>query len=111
MNDRFRQFADTVSKAAGSSTAFLLAILIIIVWAASGPLFSFSDSWQLYINTFTTLVTFTMVFLIQNTQYRESRATQLKLDELIKATADARDDLIGVEKQAEAKLKELGGEK
>jgi len=111
MNDRFRQFADAVSRAAGSSVAFLLALLVIIVWACVGPLFDFSDTWQLVINTGTTIVTFLMVFLIQNTQYREARATQLKLDELIKATSDARDDLIGVEKQPDTTLEKLGGTK
>ena len=93
MNDVFRKFAHRTSGAAGSSWAFVAAVLIIIVWAISGPIFGFSDTWQLVINTGTTIVTFLMVFLIQNTQNRDAQALHLKLDELIRAVEGARQEL------------------
>ena len=85
MNDLFRKFAHRTSGAAGSSWAFVGAVLIVVVWGISGPMFGFSDTWQLVINTGTTIVTFLMVFLIQNTQNRDTAAIQLKLAELIAA--------------------------
>jgi len=92
MNNLFRQFAQRTSGAAGSPWAFLLAVTVVVVWAITGPLFGFSDTWQLVINTGTTIVTFLMVFLIQNTQNRDAVAIQLKLDELLRAIEGARDD-------------------
>lgn len=85
-NERFRKFAKFTSEKSGSFFTFLLAVLIIIVWLVTGPLFNFSDTWQLVINTSTTIITFLMVFIIQNTQNRDAKSVQLKLDELIKST-------------------------
>ena len=82
-DSRFTRFAKRTSRAAGHPATFALAVLIILVWAATSPIFAFSDTWQLVINTGTTIITFLMVFLIQNTQDRDSAAMQLKLDELI----------------------------
>ena len=100
----FARAATRVSDLMGSAWAFTLAVLIILVWALTGPVFGFSDTWQLVINTGTTIVTFLMVFLIQNTQNRDAKATQLKLDELIRAIADARNELIGAEADPEEQL-------
>jgi low affinity Fe/Cu permease len=100
----FGHTATRVSEAVGSPWAFSLAFLVIIVWVVTGPVFGFSDTWQLVINTGTTIVTFLMVFLIQNTQNRDSKATQLKLDELIRSIADARNQFIGAESEPEEKL-------
>ena len=86
MNDLFHKIAQKTSNAVGSAWAFSLAVMIIIVWAASGPIFGFSDTWQLVINTGTTIITFLMVFLIQNTQNRDAKVIHLKLDELIRVT-------------------------
>ena len=83
MNDLFHKVANKVSAVAGSSWAFITAVLIIIIWAFTGPIFHYSDTWQLVINTGTTIITFLMVFLIQNTQNRDAKAVHLKLDELI----------------------------
>jgi low affinity Fe/Cu permease len=107
MNDGFRRLAALISKKVGSSYAFVLAILIIIAWAVSGPVFGFSDTWQLIINTGTTIVTFLMVFLIQNTQNRDSKAMQLKLDELIKVTRNASNKLIDLEDLSDHEIAEL----
>ncbi|MDA1338548.1 MAG: low affinity iron permease family protein [bacterium] len=93
----FRKFSNRVSKATGSFWAFILAALVIIVWLITGPFFSFSDTWQLVINTGTTIVTFLMVFLIQNSQNRESKSLHIKIDELIRATKNARNALIKTE--------------
>ena len=82
----FRRFAAATSRAAGKPATFILAVLVVVVWAASGPMFGFGDTWQLVINTGTTIVTFLMVFLIQNTQNRDSAAVQIKLDELIRSS-------------------------
>jgi low affinity Fe/Cu permease len=111
----FGHVATKVSDATGSVWTFALAILLIVVWVATGPMFGFSDTWQLMANTFTTLVTFLMVFLIQNTQNRDAKATELKLDELIRAIADARNQFIGAELEPEELLdrekKEIEAEK
>jgi len=96
MKNLFRRFASRISQATGSAGAFVLAFSIIIVWAVTGPIFNFSSTWQLFINTTTTIVTFLMVFLIQNTQNRDSKAMQLKLDELIRA-GRGRDSFMDIE--------------
>jgi len=96
---RFARASTRISEALGSGIAFLAAVLIITVWAISGPIFGFSDTWQLVINTGTTIVTFLMVFVIQNTQNRDAKATQVKLDELIRAVDNARNQFIGLEDQ------------
>jgi low affinity Fe/Cu permease len=105
MGDRFSAFATKASYAAGHYLAFCLAVLIILGWAVTGPLFGFSDTWQLFINTFTTLVTFLMVFLIQNTQNRSAVASQIKEDALIAATPGADNRLIPIEHASEAELR------
>ncbi len=97
MRDGFRRFSSAITAAVGTPYALVIAILVIVLWAVSGPIFGFSDTWQLAINTGTTIVTFLMVFVIQASQNREAKATQLKLDELISAVGAARNDLIGVE--------------
>jgi low affinity Fe/Cu permease len=107
MNDLFRKFAATASHAVGSPWAFILAVMIVIVWATSGPLFNYSDTWQLVINTGTTIITFLMVFLIQNTQNRDAKAIHLKLDEIIKATKGARNSMIDLDNLSDEQLKQL----
>jgi low affinity Fe/Cu permease len=102
--DRFGRFAAGASSWLGSKFAFLIAILVIVVWGVSGPVFHFSDTWQLVINTGTTIVTFMMVFLIQNTQNRDARAINLKLDELIRAIDKARDQMMNIEKLSDVDL-------
>jgi low affinity Fe/Cu permease len=103
----FTRFAKWTSGVAGRPTTFGLAALIILVWAISGPLFKFSDTWQLVINTSTTIITFLMVFLIQNTQNRDSEATHLKLDELIRAIGGAQNALLDLEEMDTADLDEV----
>jgi low affinity Fe/Cu permease len=107
MNDTFRLFAHRTSLLVGSAYAFGVAILVVLVWALSGPLFGFSDTWQLVINTGTTIVTFLMVFLIQNTQNRDSRAVHLKLDELILYTHNANNELVNTENFTDEQLDRL----
>lgn len=107
MNELFRRLAVKVSSIVGSPKTFALAFMIIIVWAITGPLFGFSNTWQLIINTGTTIITFLMVFLIQNTQNRDSRAMHLKLDELIKAIKTARNDLVDLEEMTDEQMDEL----
>ena len=102
----FAEFASRVARAAGRPFTFALSLILILVWAVTGPLFGFSDTWQLVINTGTTIVTFLMVFLIQNTQNRDGAAIQAKLDELIRASA-AQNRFIGIEGLAEEELDEL----
>ena len=107
MEQRFRKFAQYTSKYTGSSWAFIVALGVILVWGLTGPLFGFSDTWQLVINTGTTIVTFLMVFLIQNTQNRDAIAIQLKLDELIRGVSGARTGLVGLEELSDEELTEL----
>jgi low affinity Fe/Cu permease len=97
MRKFFSWFATATSTAAGQPMTFIVALLIVVLWAATGPLFSFSDTWQLVINTGTTIVTFLMVFLIQNSQNRDAAAMQAKLDELLRAVDKAREQFIGIE--------------
>jgi low affinity Fe/Cu permease len=100
----FGKVATRVSDTMGSAWAFSAAVLIILLWIVTGPVFGFSDTWQLAINTGTTIVTFLMVFLIQNTQNRDAKATELKLDELIRAIGEARNQFIGAEGESEDRL-------
>jgi len=106
----FRKFAHRVSAITGSFWAFFVAITIIAVWAITGPIFKFSDTWQLVINTGTTIVTFLMVFLIQNTQNRDAKALQLKLDELIRSQRNARNALLELENFSDEDLQKIEGE-
>lgn len=103
-HDAFGAFANNASAWLGSKWAFLGAVLIIVGWAASGPLFHFSDTWQLVINTGTTIVTFLMVFLIQNTQNRDAKAINLKLNELIYAIDAAGDQMVDIESLSDEEL-------
>jgi low affinity Fe/Cu permease len=107
MSDLFGRAARTTSFLMGSGWSFSVATVVILVWAVSGPFFHFSDTWQLIINTGTTIVTFLMVFLIQNTQNRDARAVHLKLDEIICAIGSARNQLVDVEKCSDEELKQL----
>lgn len=107
MKNLFRKAANKISVWTGSASTFLGAVLIVIIWAFTGPLFDYSDTWQLVINTGTTIVTFLMVFLIQNTQNRDGKAVQLKLDELIRATKGARTTYVGLEDLSDTDLIEL----
>ena len=106
LHDRFNQAADRVTNALGSLPALLASVLLVVVWALTGPIFHFSDTWQLFINTTTTVVTFWMVFVIQNSANRSSKATQLKLDELIRAVQDARNEFIELDREPEGVLVE-----
>src|SRR4051812_30886179 len=101
----FRRFACAVSQAVGSHWAFMLALVVVAVWAATGPMFHFSDTWQLVINTGTTIITFLMVFVIQSTQNRDGKAVQLKLDELIRAQTKARNVFAALEDAGEDEIK------
>ena len=103
-SNAFERFAHASARAMGHPVAFGGALLIILMWAITGPLFGFSDTWQLVVNTATTIVTFLMVFLIQNTQNRDSEAMQLKLDELIRATKEAHNALLDIEGLSEGEL-------
>ena len=107
VSDGFRVFARHSAIALGSAWAFCGAVFVILVWILSGPMFHFSDTWQLVINTATTIITFLMVFLIQNTQNRDAKAVHLKLDELIRALKGARNTLVDLENLSDEELKKL----
>jgi low affinity Fe/Cu permease len=107
IRDIFRHFARKSSEVLGTAWAFIGSLIIIAVWGLTGPMFHFSDTWQLIINTGTTIVTFLMVFLIQNTQNRDAKAMHLKLDELIRAIEGARNRLVDLEKLSDEELKQL----
>ena len=110
MNHIFERIASRVAAAAGQPLAFVLAFAIIVGWGVSGPLFGWSDTWQLVINTGTTIVTFLMVFLIQNAQNRDAAAIQAKLDELIRSIDGARNQFIGIEHLTEDQLEQIRGD-
>jgi low affinity Fe/Cu permease len=105
MVDGFRRFANAASRALGTPLAFGLAVLVVLAWAVTGPFFHYSNSWQLVINTGTTVVTFLMVFLIQSTQNRDATALHLKMDELIRSTREARNTFAALENASEDELK------
>jgi len=107
MKELFRKFAQKTSQLVGSSWSFMLAVLIIVVWGVTGPMFHYSDTWQLVINTGTTIITFLMVFLIQNTQNRDAKAIHLKLDELIKGVKGARTGFVNLEELSDEELERL----
>lgn len=107
MNQIFRKLAVACANSMGSPWAFVIAFTIVLVWGVTGPMFHYSDTWQLVINTGTTIVTFLMVFLIQNTQNRDMKAVQLKLDELIRSTSEARNRLVDLEDAPDERLDEL----
>jgi low affinity Fe/Cu permease len=107
MHEAFRRFAQTAAQLVGSAWAFILAAVVIVVWAITGPVFGFSDTWQLVINTGTTIVTFLMVFLIQNTQNRDAKSLHLKLDELIRGVHGARTGLVALEELSDSELDDL----
>ncbi|HET9668843.1 MAG TPA: low affinity iron permease family protein [Casimicrobiaceae bacterium] len=107
MNDWFRHVAHKLADAFGSSSAFLAAAIFIAVWAVTGPMFGFSEAWQLVANTITNVVTFLMVFVIQNSQNRDTKATQLKLDELLRAIGNARSSLINLESLSDDEMERL----
>lgn len=107
MNEVFRKIANRISTLMGSPWAFMAALFLIIIWAACGPFFHFQDTWQLVINTSTTIITFLMVFLIQNTQNRDSRAEQVKLDELLRSIKGARNSFVNIEDIPDEELKML----
>jgi low affinity Fe/Cu permease len=107
MDEAFHRFSRAVAELVGRSASFVVAAAVVLAWGVTGPLFHFSDTWQLVINTGTTIVTFLMVFLIQNTQNRDAHAVHLKLDELIRANKHARNALLGLESMSDAELMRL----
>jgi low affinity Fe/Cu permease len=107
MNNLFHKIAHKTSEIVGSPAAFILALAAIVIWALVGPSYGFSDTWQLVINTGTTILTFLMVFLIQNTQNRDAKAIHLKLDELIRAQKSARNTLLDLENMTDEELDKL----
>src|ERR1044071_5944386 len=107
LTSRFTSFAKWAAHTSGHASAFIIAVAIVIVWAITGPVFGFSDTWQLVINTGTTIITFLMVFLIQNTQNRDSGAMQVKLDELIRAVQGAHNGLLDLEEMTEDDLSKM----
>ena len=107
MRELFRRFASWSSVVVGSAPAFLASVVFCVAWAASGPLFHFSDTWQLVVNTVTSIITFLMVFLIQYSQYRDTQAMQLKLDELLRVVEGSRAAVIRIEESPDEVLEEL----
>lgn len=107
VKETFRKFACWTADACGAPGTFVLGVTVVLIWALTGPIFHWSDTWQLVINTGTTIVTFLMVFLIQNTQNRDAKAMQLKLDELILAIGKARNELVDLENSDDDKIDEL----
>jgi len=105
--DTFHHVSNVIATKLGSPVAFMAAVLLIVVWASSGPIFDYSNTWQLVINTTTTIVTFLMVFAIQNTQNRDSRAMQLKLDELLNSNKGARTEFVDIEDLSDVELDSL----
>ncbi len=103
----FHKIAQKVSEWVGSPKAFILAIIVVLTWALTGPIFGYSDTWQLIINTGTTILTFLMVFLIQNTQNRDNRTIHLKLDELIRSMTQARNKLLDLEDESDDEIARL----
>jgi low affinity Fe/Cu permease len=110
VREQFRKLAHGTAEIVASPGAFLAAAVAIVVWSATGPLFHFSDTWQLIINTGTTIITFLMVFLIQNTQARDTKAIQLKLDELLRSIKAARTELVSLEDLSDEELETLRAE-
>jgi low affinity Fe/Cu permease len=106
LRDRFNVLADDVTTAAGSLPALVGSVAVVVIWALTGPIFNFSDTWQLFINTTTTVLTFWMVFVIQNSANRQSKATQLKLDEIIRSLSDARNEFVDLDHATEDVLEE-----
>ncbi len=107
MTELFRKLAERTAHAVGSYWAFLAAVVIVGLWGMTGPSFAYSDTWQLFINTGTTIVTFLMVFLIQNTQNRDARVVSLKLDELLRAVKGARTDMAALDEMTDAELEHI----
>src|SRR6202171_3973957 len=107
MKTIFRRFADEIAEVAGSPWAFVIVVVLTLVWLAAGPVFHFSDTWQLTMNTAASQVTFLIAFLLQNTQNRDTQALQLKLDELLRATGGARTSLMNLEKLSDEELARL----
>jgi low affinity Fe/Cu permease len=105
MNERFSRFAAVAAYWTGHWSAFTLSVLLVLIWGVSGPLFRWSDTWQLYANTSTTIITFLMVFVLQHTQNRDSLATHVKLDAIIKAIEGADDRLMSAEEETEERLR------
>ena len=105
LNEAFRKFAQNASAASGTSWTFMAAVLLVVGWAVSGPIFNYSETWQLVINTGTTIITFLMVFLVQNTQNRDAKAMHIKLDELLNTQQKAKKKFIEVEDKSDKELK------
>ncbi len=110
MKEYFRKIASKTAYAMGTASAFLLSCVIVILWGITGPFFNYSDTWQLYINTGTTVATFLMVFLIQNTQNRDSKSLHLKMDELIRSTKNARDAFLELDDLSDDEIATIDGE-
>ena len=107
MKEKFRRLAESAAHAVGSYWAFLIALITVVVWVLTGPYFNYSDTWQLVINTGTTIITFLMVFLIQNTQNRETRIVALKLDELLRGVEGARTGMVALDHMSDKELEEV----
>jgi low affinity Fe/Cu permease len=107
MRESFRRFSHWTADVVGTAWAFIAAVIVIVLWAVTGPYYHYSDTWQLVMNTATSVITFLMVFLIQSTQNRDSKATQLKLDELIRAVKSARNNLLKLEDMSDDDLEKL----